>query len=247
MPTLSTEVYATGQRCCQHAARVLTHFASLLFCCRCIRSDNTPRQVLPYDNTRDQDVSLRELYGETQDDTVKVTWVTGDASSETSSNLEVPSDAASEHFHDAEQSLVTRMQSKDYEQLGSLRELHAAADLAKHTPEKTPMALGSTPGQTSLQQQDPVHEGIGTLVQRQADADLQEQVNVLETEKEDLQDKVAALQRQLTWLQSHASLQDNINKDLMEEVLHLRQAMASLSAVPPAESKSGKDTLAHHK
>lgn len=97
------------------------------------------------------------------------------------------------------------MQSKDYEQLGSLRELHAAADLAKHTPEKvirlafccvllatgrnvfgilqTPMALGSTPGQTSLQQQDPVHEGIGTLVQRQADADLQEQVNVLETEK----------------------------------------------------------------
>lgn len=65
--------------------------------------------------------------------------------------------------------------------------------------------------------------------------------------QEDLQDKVAALQRQLTWLQSHASLQDNINKDLMEEVLHLRQAMASLSAVPPAESKSGKDTLAHHK
>ena len=54
--------------------------------------------------------------------------------------------------------------------------------------------------------------------------------------QEDLQDEVAALQRQLTWLQAHASLQDNINKDLMQEVMHLRQAVASLSAVPPAES-----------
>lgn len=44
------------------------------------------------------------------------------------------------------------------------------------------------------------------------------------------------LQRQLTWLQSHASLQDNINKDLMQEVLHLREAVVALSAVPPTEA-----------
>lgn len=54
--------------------------------------------------------------------------------------------------------------------------------------------------------------------------------------QEGLQDEVLTLQQQLTWLQSHASLQDNINKDLMQEVLHLREALASLSAVPIAES-----------
>ena len=48
-----------------------------------------------------------------------------------------------------------------------------------------------------------------------------------------LQGEVAALQAQLTWLQSHASLQDNINKQLMQEILHLREAMGSLQAVPP--------------
>ena len=54
--------------------------------------------------------------------------------------------------------------------------------------------------------------------------------------QECLQGEVVTLQRQLTWLQSHASLQDNINKDLMQEVLHLREAVACLSAVPPIES-----------
>ena len=54
--------------------------------------------------------------------------------------------------------------------------------------------------------------------------------------QECLQGEVVTLQQQLTWLQSHASLQDNINKDLMQEVLHLREAVACLSAVPPIES-----------
>ena len=53
--------------------------------------------------------------------------------------------------------------------------------------------------------------------------------------QECLQGEVVTLQRQLTWMQSHASLQDNINKDLMQEVLHLREAVVSLSAMPPAE------------
>ena len=44
--------------------------------------------------------------------------------------------AASDHFNDAQQSTVTRMQSKDYGQQGSLQQLHAVADLAKNTPEK---------------------------------------------------------------------------------------------------------------
>lgn len=48
-----------------------------------------------------------------------------------------------------------------------------------------------------------------------------------------LQEEVEGLQRQLTWLQSHASMQDKINQDLLQEVLHLRKAQAALSAVPP--------------
>jgi hypothetical protein len=48
-----------------------------------------------------------------------------------------------------------------------------------------------------------------------------------------LQEEVAGLQRQLTWLQSHANLQDGVNQDLMAEVLHLREALAALSALPP--------------
>lgn len=56
------------------------------------------------------------------------------------------------------------------------------------------------------------------------------------TLQECLQGEVVTLQRQLTWLQSHASLQDNINKDLMQEVLHLREAVVTLSVVPPTES-----------
>jgi len=51
-----------------------------------------------------------------------------------------------------------------------------------------------------------------------------------------LHEEVAGLQRQLTWLQSHASLQDDINQDLMAEVLHLREALAALSALPPQTS-----------
>lgn len=54
--------------------------------------------------------------------------------------------------------------------------------------------------------------------------------------QECLQGEVVTLQRQLTWLQSHASLQDNINKDLMQEVLHLREAVVLLSAAPAVES-----------
>lgn len=54
--------------------------------------------------------------------------------------------------------------------------------------------------------------------------------------QECLQDEVVTLQRQLTWLQSHASLQDQINKDLMQEVLHLREAVALLSVTPLTES-----------
>lgn len=50
-----------------------------------------------------------------------------------------------------------------------------------------------------------------------------------------LQAEAAGLQQQLIWLQSHASLQDNINQDLMAEVLHLRGAMAALSAAPPQQ------------
>jgi hypothetical protein len=48
-----------------------------------------------------------------------------------------------------------------------------------------------------------------------------------------LQEEVAGFQQQLTWLQSHASLQDGVNQDLMAEVLHLREALAALSAFPP--------------
>lgn len=50
-----------------------------------------------------------------------------------------------------------------------------------------------------------------------------------------LQAEAAGLQQQLTWLQSHASLQDNINQDLMAEVVHLRAALAALSAAPPQQ------------
>jgi len=51
-----------------------------------------------------------------------------------------------------------------------------------------------------------------------------------------LQEEVAGLQRQLTWLQSHASLQDYVNQDLMAEVLHLREALAALSVLPSQTS-----------
>ena len=69
--------------------------------------------MLPYDNTRDHDVSLRELYGAMElkclgdvavfitlptclagqaeeYDNIKVTWLTGEASSETSSEVAIP-------------------------------------------------------------------------------------------------------------------------------------------------------------
>ena len=44
-----------------------------------------------------------------------------------------------------------------------------------------------------------------------------------------LQHQVGALQQQLTWLQSHADLQDRINKELLGEVMHLRDAYAAAS------------------
>ena len=45
--------------------------------------------------------------------------------------------------------------------------------------------------------------------------------------QEALQDHVGALQQQLTWLQSHADLQDKVNQDLLAEVMHLRNAYAA--------------------
>ena len=47
--------------------------------------------------------------------------------------------------------------------------------------------------------------------------------------QEALQHQVGALQRQLTWLQSHAQLQDQVNQDLLAEVMHLRDAFAAAS------------------
>lgn len=50
--------------------------------------------------------------------------------------------------------------------------------------------------------------------------------------QEVLQLQVDGLQRKLTWLQSHASLQDKVNQDLMAEVAHLRGAYGLTSARP---------------
>ena len=47
-----------------------------------------------------------------------------------------------------------------------------------------------------------------------------------------LEEEISDLHRQLTWLQTHSTLQDSINQDLTAEVLHLREALAALSAHP---------------
>lgn len=45
--------------------------------------------------------------------------------------------------------------------------------------------------------------------------------------QETLEHHVRALQQQLTWLQSHADLQDKVNQDLLAEVMHLHNAYAA--------------------
>lgn len=204
--------------CCPVLRRV-RNLVSCAFTCACLRSDKTSCRVLPYDNTRDQNVSLRELYGQTyEQEGVLVTWVTGEASSETSSTLSHAGHCTSA---DGEEASGLSFCSENYAQQGGLAKLHAS------NPGNT------TPFQPSQDEQiaDSLPATAGTDEQR--DAQFQEQVNILQHDKGLLQEEVAGLQRQLTWLQSHASLQDGINQDLMAEVLHLRAALAALSALPP--------------
>ncbi|KAA6420756.1 MAG: hypothetical protein FRX49_09333 [Trebouxia sp. A1-2] len=111
--------------------------------------------------------------------------------------------------------------SEKYEQQGGLAKLHASN-------------LGNAVSPQDEQTADNLPAIEGKDEQRVAQ--LQEQVNVLQDDKGVLQEEVAGLQRQLTWLQSHASLQDGINQDMMAEVLHLREALAALSALPPQPS-----------
>ncbi|KAL3131695.1 hypothetical protein ABBQ38_007987 [Trebouxia sp. C0009 RCD-2024] len=219
-----------------HLAASLAHAASVIFCCRCYRSERVPRQVLPYDNTRDQDVSLRELYGQAdEDDNIKVTWVTG--SSETTSEVLFPCTSADEHLQDAQHSTMSRMQSFDSNQPQVLQQLHALAEVANSEPDQTALSCIPPLEQTNLKNHNTKSDQVdAAATAKQVTANLQEQVCVLEEQKECLQGEVVTLQRQLTWLQSHASLQDQINKDLMQEVLHLREAVASLSVTPFTES-----------
>ncbi|KAL0019741.1 hypothetical protein WJX77_010545 [Trebouxia sp. C0004] len=114
--------------------------------------------------------------------------------------------------------------SENFAQQGGLAKLHA-----------------SNPGNAmfpQLSQDEQTSDSLPTIegTDEQRVVQLWEQVNILQHDKGVLQEEVYGLQRQLTWLQSHASLQDNVNQDLMAEVLHFREALAALSALSPQTS-----------
>lgn len=233
--------------CCLVLRRI-RHVVLCAFACACLRSDKASPRVLPYDNTRDQNVSLRELYGQTHEqEGVLVTWVTGEASSETSSTLSTLSHAGPSTAINRRTAALQEEPSglsfcsQKYGQQGGLAKLHASnlghAIIPQLSQDEQPA------------DRIPATEGT----EEQHVAQLWQQVNILQHDKGVLQEEAAGLHRQLTWLQSHASLQDGVNQDLMAEVLHLREALAALSALPPQSSQTRvgcvnvvHKQLAHH-
>lgn len=193
---------------------------SRLVLCRCGRLQHkTSAQVIPYDNTRDQDVSLRQLYGQDDEpDNIKVTWVADQAESSIS-DLTAPSpdDRAEEGKIAA---LSPREASTTLPQTGGLAQLHAInkLDLTNLQPPEV--------------EQHAANVGLLALHDNSLYGSAQEAIDALQHDKALLEEEISDLHRQLTWLQTHSSLQDNINQDLTAEVLHLREALAALSAHP---------------
>ncbi|DBB15750.1 TPA: hypothetical protein ACH3X3_003955 [Trebouxia sp. C0006] len=158
--------------CCCPALRCVRILLSGAFSCACLRFDKTSCRVLPYDNTRDQNVSLRELYGQTyEQEGVLVTWVTGEASSETSSTLNTTSHPDQRTSADEEEASVLSFCSENYAQQGGLAQLHASnvgntTSLQLSQDEQTADSLPATEG-----------------TDEQRDAQFQEQVNILQHDK----------------------------------------------------------------
>lgn len=221
-PTLA-HLLQPGQFCCCKVAALVATVASHTVRSLCWCKSSMSGQVVPCDSSAEQDIPLRELYGESPCSMMAVRCKHSQTipaargiqsntrdepmthivhSVETDSGVEYLSNSGSKETYCEGRELVAMTQNRAGTELPSVN--------CKHVEHASPMAAWQYTQNSQFFQ-------------------LQRQICMLQTQKVVLLAKVQSLHQQLAQYQSHASLQASASKDLMYELMCEREAIDAMS------------------